>query len=216
MLCFRPNVVWPERVLENEDFMKRFRFRRSSLFAIIAAAVIAYGYFSGSGQQESARGPVVAPVAVSGNSAIEGPYFSDCDRVADRIVAAINHTRHSLDIAVYSITQPDIAAAIEAAHRRGVRVRIVTDAGQALDRHSEAGFLRSEGVPVRLSGGFRGARSLMHNKFAVFDGELAETGSYNWTTSATSYNFENALFIRDAEVSTRYEGEFQHLWAQAR
>lgn len=196
--------------------MRKVRFRRSSLFAIIAAAVIAYGYFSASGRQESASGPAVAPVAVSGQSTIEGPYFSDRDRVADRIIAAINHTRHTLDIAVYSITQPEIAAAIEAAHRRGVQVRVVTDAGQAFDRHSEAGFLRSEGIPIRLSGGFRGARSLMHNKFAVFDGELAETGSYNWTTSATGYNFENAVFIRDSEVSNRFEDEFQHLWAQAR
>jgi|SRR5690242_740124 mitochondrial cardiolipin hydrolase len=196
--------------------MKRFRFRRSSFFAIVAAAMIAYGYFAGSGRQDSATPPAVAPVAIQGKSAIEGPYFSDRDRVAERIVAAINRTQHTLDIAVYSITQAEIAAAIEAAHRRGVRVRIVTDAGQALDRHSEAGFLRSEGVPVRLSGGFRGARSLMHNKFAVFDGEVAETGSYNWTTSATGYNFENAVFIRDPEVSNRYEDEFQHLWAQAR
>lgn len=56
----------------------------------------------------------------------------------------------------------------------------------------------------------------MHNKFAVFDGRLVETGSYNWTTSATSYNFENAIFIRDLKVSARYEEEFQHIWAQAR
>jgi len=196
--------------------MKRFRFQRSSFFAIIAAALIAYGYFSGSGRQDPATTPAVAPVTVPGKSSIEGPYFSDRDRVADRIVAAINHTQHTLDIAVYSITQPGIAAAIEAAHRRGVQVRIVTDAGQALDRHSEDSYLRAEGVPIRLSGGFRGARSLMHNKFAVFDGEVAETGSYNWTTSATGYNFENAVFIRDPEVSNRYEEEFQHLWAQAR
>ncbi|HEX5411070.1 MAG TPA: phospholipase D-like domain-containing protein [Terriglobia bacterium] len=196
--------------------MRKIRFRRSSLFAVIAAAVIAYGYFSGSAPQESAGGRAVAPVAVPGQSSIEGPYFSDRDRVADRIIAAINHTQHTLDIAVYSITQPDVAAAIEAAHRRGVRVRIVTDAAQAFDRHSETGYLKSAGIPIRLSGGFRGARSLMHNKFAVFDGEVAETGSYNWTTSATSYNFENALFIRDAKLSARYEEEFEHLWAQAR
>lgn len=196
--------------------MRKFRFRRSSLLALIAAALIAYGYFSGSGPQGSARAPAVAPVAVSGDSSIEGPYFSDREPVADRIIAAVNHSRHNVDIAVYSITQPEIAAAIESAHRRGVEVRIVTDAGQAFDRHSETGYLKSSGIPIRLSGGFRGARSLMHNKFAVFDGEMAETGSYNWTTSASSYNFENAVFIRDPKVSARYEAEFQHLWAQAR
>ena len=51
---------------------------------------------------------------------------------------------------------------------------------------------------------------------AVFDKDLVETGSYNWTTSASNYNFENAIFIRDPRVAARYEAEFQHIWAQAR
>ena len=193
----------------------KFRFRRSSVFAIILAAVLAYGYFAGPGRQDATRDSSTAPVAVSGASSIQGPYFSDRDRVGDRIIGAINRTRHTLDIAVYSLTQPEIAAAIQAAHRREVKVRIVTDEGQSYDRHSEIGYLRSVGIPIRLSGGFRGSRSLMHNKFAVFDDELVETGSYNWTTSATSYNFENAIFIRDPKVSARFEEEFQHIWAQA-
>jgi cardiolipin hydrolase len=193
-----------------------FRYRRSSLFTLILAAVIAYGYFLVSGHRESATDPSTSAATVAGAPSIQGPYFSDRDRIADRIIGAINHTRHTLDIAVYSLTQPDIAAAIEAARKRGVRVRIVSDGGQSLDRHSEIGYLRSVGVSIRLSGGFRGQRSLMHNKFAVFDGDQVATGSYNWTTSATSYNFENVLFIRDPKVSAQYEEEFQHIWAQAR
>lgn len=193
-----------------------FRFRRLTLFAIVLAAAIAYGYFSATGQQDSSSSPATAAVTSSGASSIQGPYFSDRDRIADRMISAINSTRHTLDIAVYSITQPDLAAAIQGAHHRGVVVRIVTDEGQSFDRHSETGYLRSVGVPVRLSEGYRGQRSLMHNKFAVFDGNQVETGSYNWTTSATSYNFENAIFIRDPIVSARYEEEFEHIWAQAR
>ena len=193
-----------------------FRFRRSTLFVIVLAGAIAYGYFSGYQRQDHVERPPTVPITISGASSIQGPYFSDRDRIADRIVSAINHTRHTLDIAVYSITQPDIAAAIQAADRREIKVRIVTDAGQSIDRHSEIGYLRSVGVPIRLSEGFRGQRSLMHNKFAVFDGDLVETGSYNWTTSATGYNFENAIFIRDPKVSAQYEEEFQHIWAQAR
>jgi mitochondrial cardiolipin hydrolase len=194
----------------------KLRFRRSFLFAIILASVIAYGYFAGPGRQDPVSAPSTAPVAVSGAASIQGPYFSDRDRIADRIISAINHTRHTLDIAVYSLTQSEITAAIQEAHRRGVRVRIVTDEGQSFDSHSEIGYLRSIGIPIRLSEGFRGRRSLMHNKFSVFDGGQVETGSYNWTASATSYNFENAIFIRDPKVSARYEEEFQHIWAQAR
>jgi len=194
----------------------RYRHRRSSLLAVILAAVIGYAYYAFSGR----NGPVPAtsgpPVAVSSGSSIQGPYFSDRDRVADRIIAAINQTRRTLDIAIYSLTEPDITAAIQAAWRRGVKIRMVTDEGQSFDRHSEVRYLRRSGVPVRLSGGFRGQRSLMHDKFAIFDGIMVETGSFNWTTSATSYNFENAILIRDPEIAARYEQEFEHIWAQAR
>lgn len=195
-----------------------FRFRRLSVFAIVLAGVIAYGYFSTTGWQNSSSTPTTATVeaTATGAPSIQGPYFSDRDRIADRIISAINHTGHTLDIAVYSITQPDLAAAIRSAHQRGVNVRIATDEEQSLDRHSEVGYLKSVGVSVRLSEGFRGRRSSMHNKFAVFDGNRVETGSYNWTTSATSYNFENAIFIVDPKVAARYEEEFQHIWAQAR
>ena len=193
----------------------RFRLQRSSFFAVILAAALAYGYFLTSGRRSPTTATGPAPVSVSGASSIQGPYFSDRDRIADRIIAAINHTRHTLDIAVYSFTQPEITAAVQDAYHRGVRVRIVSDEGQAFGWHSEIGHLRSVGVPIRLSGGFRGRRSLMHNKFAVFDDALVETGSFNWTTSANSYNFENALFIRDPKVAARYEEEFEHIWAQA-
>ena len=191
------------------------RFPRSSLFALALGFAIAYGYFSISRPQDTTTAPPSTPVAVQ-DASIQGPYFSNRDRIADRIISAVNHTRHTLDIAVYSLTQPDITTAIEAAHRRGVLVRIVSDEGQSFDRHSEIRYLRSRGISIRLSGGYRGERSLMHNKFAIFDGSQVETGSFNWTTSATSYNFENAILIRDPKVSARYEEEFEHIWPQAR
>ena len=155
------------------------------------------------------------PVAAPGSAPVEGPYFSDGGRVADRIVAAINRTQNSLHLAIYDLTQPDITAALAEAHRRGVAVLIVADQGQSREPHSEIADLRSQGIPVRLSHGYKGNRSIMHNKFAVFDGKLAETGSFNWTTSAESYNYENALFIADPAVVARYEDEFQRIWNQA-
>jgi len=188
---------------------------RYGLVIAALAAALAYWIYSPQGNLRISATRSADPAAVSGSLRIEGPYFSDHDRIADRLIAAINQTRSSLDIAVYSITQPDIVAAIASAQQRGVRVRVVSNQGQSLDRHSEISYLRSRGVPVRLSEGFRGQRSLMHNKFAVFDGKRVETGSYNWTVSASNYNYENAIFISDPEVSARYAREFEHLWAQA-
>ncbi len=156
-----------------------------------------------------------SPVPVPGSAPVEGPYFSDGDRVADRIIAAINQTQKSLHVAIYDLTHPDIAAALEDAHRRGVEILIVADERQSREPHSEVPYLRSRGISIRLSRGYRGNRSIMHNKFAVFDGRLAETGSFNWTTSAAGYNYENALFIADPNVVARFEAEFQRIWEQA-
>jgi cardiolipin hydrolase len=190
-------------------------FGRSGLVIAALIAAFAYWLYSPAGGLKPVPNNSVPPAVVSGSLRIEGPYFSDRDRVADRLIAAINHTQKTLDVAVYSITQPDIVAAIEAAHQRGVKVRVVSDEEQAQESHSEVAYLRSQGISVRLSKGFKGRRSLMHNKFAVFDAKRVETGSFNWTTSANSYNYENAIFISDPEVAGRFENEFQHLWAQA-
>jgi hypothetical protein len=81
-----------------------FRFQRSSVFVIILALLIAYGYFSKPGHYGSAIRSAATPASVSGSLSIQGPYFSDQDGIADRVVAAINRTQRTLDIAVYSIT----------------------------------------------------------------------------------------------------------------
>jgi len=159
--------------------------------------------------------PSVAPVATPGAARVEGPYFSDGGRIAERIIAAINHAQKSIHLSMYDLTHADIAATLEAARRRGVEIRIVADERQSHESHSEIPYLASRGIPVRLSQGYKGARSIMHNKFAVFDGRLVETGSFNWTTSADQYNFENAIFIADPAVAASYEGEFERIWKQA-
>ena len=190
-----------------------------SLGALLVLALLAvFHYFPNLTRQAApprtgARN--AAPVAVPGAAPIEGPYFSDSDRVADRIIAAINHTKTSLDLAIFDLTHPALTAALEDAQRRGVRIRIVADRRQAGEPHSEIPFLTQHGVPVRLSGGYKGGRSIMHNKFAVFDGRLAITGSFNWTTSADSYNFENAVFISDPAAVARFTEAFERLWSQA-
>jgi phosphatidylserine/phosphatidylglycerophosphate/cardiolipin synthase-like enzyme len=158
----------------------------------------------------------LTPVAAPGSAPVEGPYFSDGGRVGDRIVAAIHHTQKTLHVAIYDLTEPNIAAALVDAHRRGVEVRVVADEGQSRQPHSQVTYLRTQGIDVRLSHGYRDNRSIMHNKFAVFDGKLAETGSFNWTTSADEYNYENALFVADPAVVARYDREFQRIWKQAR
>ncbi len=172
-------------------------------------------WFRDRAQDRSGLSPAAGKLTTIPGGAFEGPYFSDADRVAQRIMAEIDRTRSTLDVAMYDLTEGEIAAAIQGAARRGVRVRVVADERQAQESHSELGSLAGQGIDVRRSRGYRGSRSLMHNKFAVFDNQVVETGSFNWTTSAAQYNFENAIFLRDPKVALRYEREFERIWEQA-
>jgi phosphatidylserine/phosphatidylglycerophosphate/cardiolipin synthase-like enzyme len=154
--------------------------------------------------------------ADASQASLDGPYFSDGDQAAEHVIAAINRTRSTLDVAMFDLTHADITAALDRARRRGVKIRVVTDNGQARDLRSQIPYLRSRGIPVRLSGGYRGERSIMHDKFAVFDRQTVETGSFNWTSSADRYNFENLIFISSPAIAARYQSEFERIWAQAR
>ncbi len=194
--------------------MRRKRLPATILLLLLLLAAAAYQ--SGLRRWLPGVRPVTLPAPAPAGAAVEGPYFSDSDRVAERVLAAINRTKKTLDVAIYDLTHPDITAAIESAHRRGVEVRIVADQRQSHEPHSEIPYLISRGVPVRLSRGYKGNRSIMHNKFAVFDGRTAVTGSFNWTTSADSYNFENALFVSDPAIVARFQAEFERIWGQAR
>ena len=165
---------------------------------MLVAFAAGYHYFQKSPHESSPATrteQTPSPVAVPGSAAVEGPYFSDGGRVAERIVAAINRSQKLIHVAVYDLTHPEIAAALVAAHRRGVEVRIATDEGQSGGPHSEIAYLRSQGIAVRLSGGYRGNRSIMHNKFAVFSGSwrkpAATTGRSARTGSITRTPFSS-------------------------
>ena len=132
-------------------------------------------------------------------------YFTPGTECEDRIIAEINRAT-TIDIAVYSITNPKIADAIIAAHRRGARVRIVTDRVMAGHKSSMIDELVAAGIPVRTNR----RHKIEHNKFAVFDNRRMVTGSYNWTTAATKYNSENCIFL--THPAQEYTKRFEVLW----
>ncbi|HHW13516.1 MAG TPA: phospholipase D family protein, partial [Firmicutes bacterium] len=100
--------------------------------------------------------------------------------VRQHILPLIDQAVRSIDVAMYSFTDSDLAWALIRAHERGVRVRIYLDAEQAAGKYSKSRFFEGRGLPVKL---YRG-EGIMHHKFAVIDGKTVVTGSYNWTASA--------------------------------
>lgn len=154
------------------------------------------------------------PVVIFKGLSIKGVQFSRTDRIPASLVAAIDKTAKTLLLSIYDLKLPEVADAILRAKARGVEVRLVYDQSHTNPVSPEYQRLLDGGVPIRiLKGG--GSFGIMHNKFAVFDGELLATGSFNWTAAADEKNFENAIFRSDAALAAGFTKYWTWMWELA-
>ncbi len=138
-------------------------------------------------------------------------YFSPEGQIKERLIKAIQESKETIDIAIFNFTSHNLRTALVKAKKRGVKIRVITDAKEAQnDEHSLIPTLVQEGFEVRLLK--KQGEGIMHDKFAVFDQKLLFTGSYNWTESAEKRNYENVLFIPNEEIIKKYEQEFERMW----
>ena len=140
-------------------------------------------------------------------------YFSPNGGVAANIIRAINNTKSSIDLAIFDLTYNDIASSLERAQKRGVKIQIIADSRQAKGDYSKIPILANDQISIKITHGE--GRGIMHNKFAIFDGKIMITGSYNWTNNAERFNYENAIFITDPNVITQYQKDFDSIWQNA-
>ena len=137
--------------------------------------------------------------------------FSPKEGCDQKLIGVINSAKTTLDIAIFSITHTGIAAAIVEAQERGVVVRMVVDKGQSEGAKSQTDELIKAKIAVKIGN----ATGIMHDKYCIVDKAVMETGSFNYTTSATSYNTENQIYITDKGVIKRYQDNFENLWSEA-
>ena len=151
-------------------------------------------------------GPSAANSAVS---SIES-FFSPAGGIALRITQEIERAVSSIDIAIYTFTETEIADELIAAKNRGVSIRIVADAGEASATGSVIARLERAGFQVKRTEGI--GTGIMHNKYVILDGRLLITGSYNWSDAAEIKNFENVVFIQDSATVSSYQNNFISIW----
>jgi len=136
-------------------------------------------------------------------------FFSPSKKCENGLIGLIENSNETIDVAVYSINNTNLIEALKKAHKRGVKIRILTDRIQAAGKSSKVKELYDTGLNVRV----HSKHKIEHNKFAIFDGKKASTGSYNWTNPATEKNSENCVFFTDnQEVVEDYKNRFEYLW----
>jgi phosphatidylserine/phosphatidylglycerophosphate/cardiolipin synthase-like enzyme len=181
--------------------------------------------------------PIKIPLDVEFNGVrlpwmVLSPNRTPGETFEDRLAQAMGATKTSIDISIFALRSTKVAAALAAALKRGVNVRLIMDEGQAgtttfgvyaqwLAYQEQTRGPQDGHIEVRtLAGPDPGAAFQLaqknHHKFSILDGKLVETGSANYTTYAAEANYENANFLDDATDVRGYQFEFEHNWAKAK
>jgi phosphatidylserine/phosphatidylglycerophosphate/cardiolipin synthase-like enzyme len=126
------------------------------------------------------------------------------------LIDVINSTKETLDIAIYSLTHPDIVAAIKEAKKRGVTVRIISDKIQSTGKTQDEALklLGSAGIPMKVNK----HNGLMHLKVTIADKKVATTGSYNYSQAASTSNDEVLMVIHDEAAAKAFTDQFERMW----
>jgi mitochondrial cardiolipin hydrolase len=135
-------------------------------------------------------------------------FFSPGEDCLNAICSGLRSAIKAIDVCVFTISDDRISDALIERHKRGVKLRVLTDNEKLLDAGSDIERLHRAGIEIRVDQ----TEYHMHHKFALIDGKSALTGSYNWTRSAAAYNEENLLVTDDLSVVRRYAQEFEKLW----
>ncbi len=138
-------------------------------------------------------------------------YFSPDDGVITRLVEMIDEAELSIDMLAFSLTSDPIGEAIRRAHARGVEIRLVIERDQAGNTGSELEALFDSGIALRLDGN----PNAMHHKVIIIDGDIVQTGSYNFSRSAEEYNDENILIVHSPQLAGEYLVEFNRVFDRA-
>mgnify|MGYP001185045988 CR=1 FL=1 len=148
--------------------------------------------------------------SVSANNIDVG--FSSNRTAENLVIKTIDSANKQILFAAYSFTNKNIADSLVAAKKRGVSVFAVLDKSQLTEKYSAATFLLHAKIPVRIDT----QHAIMHNKYMIVDSKTVETGSFNYTSSATKRNAENVIVIwGDEKIASDYSNDWKFHWDHA-
>lgn len=130
----------------------------------------------------------------------------------------IKNSKDSIDIAIYSFTNRELAKALRDAAKRGVSVRVIYDESQNEDvDKSTIGYLaKLKNITVCMLSGLPSDnnkyKGIMHNKMLISDKNALALGSANWSKSAFSINYESLIILSEKELINKASAEFERIF----
>ena len=136
-------------------------------------------------------------------------YFSPQDKtVENAILPIIQEAKVYIYIPIFVITENRIVEELIQAKKRGVDVRLISDALNASKKYSKIQILRESGIPVKIEN-YAGK---MHAKTMIVDDKEVIIGSMNFSKSGDLKNDENTIVIKNADAAKYLKNYFLYEW----
>ncbi len=130
----------------------------------------------------------------------------DPDMVAV-MVELIDQSNATLDFAVMGFSNTAIIEAVVRAFDRGVKVRMVGDAGHMTNRGYQRMYDRH--IPIVVGN----QQHIMHNKFMVVDGRFVFASTANWSDSDLKLNSNNGLLMDSPPIAKDFTIQFEQMFS---
>lgn len=147
---------------------------------------------------------------------IEKCLFNSKDDVVNEIIKTIETARSSVYVMHFWFSWKPIADALITAHKKGVKVNVLTDQRSLVKYMQDSQTIYSISVPEHLSdNGIEKLavhfKDLMHHKVIISD-DVVILGSLNLFRQSIHENTENIIFIKSKIVCEFYRKEFESIF----
>ena len=158
-----------------------------------------------------------APVSAAGPAVGPGIYYSPEINLESLDARTLSTATAKVDFAAFSLTDQAVADELKALAGRGVKIRIYLDRGElqsecrgdiTCSRIPLSELIGVPGIDIRV----KYSKILMHLKSYEVDNSLLRDGSANFSIQGESKQDNSAVFTRDGDSLTWFEGKFQAMW----
>jgi phosphatidylserine/phosphatidylglycerophosphate/cardiolipin synthase-like enzyme len=134
-------------------------------------------------------------------------FFSPKGGCLDALVQELKKARREILVQAYSFTSDPLTFALVEAKKRGVKVEVLLDRSNEVEKYSELHVLLEQGLDPMIDA----EHAIAHNKIMIIDQKVIATGSFNFTNQAEGENAENMLILKGhSALVTRYRENFMH------
>lgn len=121
------------------------------------------------------------------------------------LIVSIAKAQKTINIAIYSFTNREIAKALRDASSRGIKINIIYDMGQKNIENSTIGYLEKfQNIHTCLLEGKLAKngkhKGIMHQKMIIIDDALIGLGSANWSKNAFENSYETLYFTESESI----------------